>query len=1043
MGMELLAPAGSPEALKAAVQAGADAVYLGGGGFNARMGAVNFDGSALAEAVAYAHLRGVKVYLTANTLVRDDEWKQLEALLEQARGAGADALIVQDVGVARFARERVGLPLHASTQMSVHSAQGVTELARLGFARVVAGRECGREELARMVAAGASAWRAQIGVGARGETMPAGRAHCGSEARADGAACEKDARMGHPAVEIEAFVHGALCVSVSGQCLMSSVIGGRSGNRGACAQPCRLPYTAVRAPHGGVPSPREETSGALLSPRDLCLIDRLRELRDAGVTSLKIEGRAKRAEYVAVVVAQYRAALDALEAEEAEAARNVETANATGAAANVTGKNPGAAGTTPGAARDDLLRIFNRGGFTAGYFDGVEDAALMGHRRVNHAGVPLGEILDVARHGGNAYARVRLRRDLRVGDGLEGRGGAADAYGIVASCGGRAGEVIGLSVPPGARRGDKLDLTSDTRQLDAARALARSNVRTLPIRGDLSVRVGSPARLTLTAPGTPPVPPAAAGPASAAVTVTVESDEPVEPARNRETRPDDFRAQLDKLGDTVYRWADLDVEAEPGAFMPVSAINSLRRKAVAALDAARLAHAHPACAPAPDGQAAHRGQRLTGSQLSTDSPPLADSGPSAACPPAAAHLPSADAQPCDSESADSHGKSQPFALAPDRDEFRPGRTQELIAQVTTPEQARACLDAGIDRVEWLPDDLMAFCRAFLPGATGDPTENIGESPAEEPGSNAAPTTAILGSLPPQMRARIGIVAPPFLRTDELESFAQAVRRAGFRCATVGNIGQITAMRRAAPIVRGGFGLNVMNASTAETLTDLGLTRVTLSSELTLAQAQALCRQLSLRTDRALAASPDAHKVGADMVIHGALPLMVLAHCPARAIAGQNDLSDADAASPPRGRAEGGGPLRPCPAGSEPTESDNAPQSSRAACNLCRTGRGARGMQLADRKGESFSLFPIRAQGGCHLLVLNGHTLSLMGKWDRVMRVGAIGLRMLFFGETPEQVAEICKLYRDLYAEVPGAAARAEAWLARTPKHTSGHAARGV
>ena len=303
---ELLCPAGSAPSMVAAVQCGADAVYLGAGDFNARRSADNFGGE-LDAAVLYCHARGVRVYVTLNTMVRQDEMARLETTIGEICRAGADGVIVQDLGVARAIRQMApSLPLHASTQMAVHNRQGVEFLAEQGFARVVLAREMRFDEIARCAGLGA---------------------------------------------ELEVFVHGALCVSCSGQCLMSSMIGGRSGNRGLCAQPCRMKYRT-----GG----RE---GYFLSTRDLCGLPELSAYAQAGVDSLKIEGRLKRPEYVAATALAYRGALDALQ---------------NGAPFDVA------------HAEVELAQMFNRGGFTRGYGAGVRDDRLMFAERPNHMGVEIG-----------------------------------------------------------------------------------------------------------------------------------------------------------------------------------------------------------------------------------------------------------------------------------------------------------------------------------------------------------------------------------------------------------------------------------------------------------------------------------------------------------------------------------------------------------------------------------------------------------------------------------------------------------------------------
>ena len=254
--LELLAPAGSMEALRAAVQNGADAVYLGCGSFNARQGAKNFTIQTLTEAVKYCHIRGVAVHLTLNTLVSDKELNDVTSLIRQAAMSGVDAFIVQDLGVARLCKQIApGVAIHGSTQMTVHSLDGVLFCAGMGMSRVVLSRELSREDIRYIT-----------------QNSP---------------------------IEIEVFAHGALCMSYSGQCYLSCAIGGRSGNRGRCAQPCRQSYGYSRWENRHP-----------LSLKDNCLVQYLTELEGMGVASVKLEGRMKRPEYVAAVTSVYRKALD-------------------------------------------------------------------------------------------------------------------------------------------------------------------------------------------------------------------------------------------------------------------------------------------------------------------------------------------------------------------------------------------------------------------------------------------------------------------------------------------------------------------------------------------------------------------------------------------------------------------------------------------------------------------------------------------------------------------------------------------------------------
>lgn len=294
--MELLAPAGSMEALRAAVCNGADAVYLGADTFNARINARNFSAADLQEAVVYCHVRGVKVHLTLNTLVLDREMPRAAELIRLAASCGVDAFIVQDLGMVSLCRQLApDVPIHASTQMSIHSLEGVMEAAALGCSRVVLARELPAEEIAHI--------------------------------------CKKSP------VEIEVFVHGALCMCYSGQCYLSSVIGRRSGNRGQCAQPCRLPYGYGRF----------ESTRYPLSLKDNCLAGELDELRRMGVASIKIEGRMKRPEYVAIVTRAYRTVLNG--------------------------------GKLMPSDLQELETAFSRQGFTDGYFRGQTGSDMFGRRQ--------------------------------------------------------------------------------------------------------------------------------------------------------------------------------------------------------------------------------------------------------------------------------------------------------------------------------------------------------------------------------------------------------------------------------------------------------------------------------------------------------------------------------------------------------------------------------------------------------------------------------------------------------------------------------------
>lgn len=486
---ELLCPAGDEAALRAAVDNGADAVYLGYTAFGARASAVNFDGEALESAVRYAHLYHARVYVTVNTLVKPAEMPAVrEALLAIAK-AGADAVIVQDLGVARLVREAFPtLSLHASTQMAICNASGAEAARGFGFSRVVLARECSLQDIRRVAETG---------------------------------------------VETEVFAHGALCTAVSGRCLMSSMSGGRSGNRGRCAQPCRQCFQLAGQ------------SGPLLSQRDLCLLDDLPALCEAGVASLKLEGRLKSAEYVSVVASVYRRALDGV-------------ANGS--------FQPGDA-----ARRDRLLQIYNRGGFTRGHAMGDEDAALITPSRVSHEGLPIGEIISVR---GN-LATLRLTRSLNDGDSLQLRG-RTDIDLRYSGHDVPAGGTATLRLRPGihAEAGMSVSRLSDARQLEAARA---HQAKPIPVAMEARFAIGEPMRLSMSDGDT---------------SVTVEGAA-VEPAKSRATTVEDVRKQLEKLGNTPFALRDdadaLDIALEDGAFLSVGALNALRRSAAERLAKARIA----------------------------------------------------------------------------------------------------------------------------------------------------------------------------------------------------------------------------------------------------------------------------------------------------------------------------------------------------------------------------------------------------------------------------------------------------------------------
>lgn len=482
---ELLCPAGDESALKAAIDCGANAVYLGYKAFGARASAVNFDDEALERAVRYAHLYHARVHVTVNTLVKPSELEGVHQALTAIQAAGADAVIVQDQGVAAMVRRDFPrLHLHASTQMALCNAEGARMAQKLGFDRVVLARECSLEDIRRVVDTG---------------------------------------------IETEVFAHGALCTAVSGRCLMSSMAGGRSGNRGRCAQPCRQEFRL-----GG-------ENGPLISLRDLCTLDDLPALCEAGVASLKIEGRLKSAEYVAVVTSVYRRALDQIAKGEFRPGDYKE--------------------------KEKLMQIFNRGGFTRGHAFDAEDADMITPDRVSHEGLPIGEILSVRRD----FASMRVDRDLHNGDSLQLRG-QKDEDMRYSGPEVPAGQTATLRLRPGLHvtPGTPVARLTDAVQVEEARAHAPN-----PISVSMFARfaIGQPMQLSMS---------------DGQTSITVTGDE-VQAAQKRASTAEDARRQLEKLGGTPFVCENVQVAADDGVFLPVSTLNALRRDAVDKLIEARIA----------------------------------------------------------------------------------------------------------------------------------------------------------------------------------------------------------------------------------------------------------------------------------------------------------------------------------------------------------------------------------------------------------------------------------------------------------------------
>ena len=506
---ELLAPVGGWQQLKAAVQNGADAVYMGGPLFNARIKAENFTHEDMRKAICYAHDRNVRVYVTINTLIKDSELERAFSYVNFLYGAGADAVILQDIGLSRLIRKYLpDMNMHLSTQGTVYNRWAVESAKRLGFCRLVPARELTLTEI---------------------------------EAFAE--ECHK----GESLCETEVFVHGALCMCYSGQCHMSRVIGGingRSGNRGLCAQPCRLSYRD-----------RSGEERFLLSPKDICAVSLIPALCKAGVDSFKIEGRLKSPQYVAVVTSVYRKYLDMY-----RDTGHVQVSD------------------------DDmtrLLQIFNRGGFSRGYLEGNPGGKLLSGESPKNQGIYIGRVANFRK--GSTLIDVRLdakgaragasKAALSMGDGVEIRGskltGNVISYLKPLDDGSvRIGDIKGrVSI------GDKVYKVTDKKlTTEAEKSYENDFGRKVSVTMKLTAKRGRLPELTVSE-----------SRQGGRISVAARGEKIAEEAINKPLTEERAGKQLGKLGDTVFRAEKLELDIDENISVPISAINKMRREAIALL----------------------------------------------------------------------------------------------------------------------------------------------------------------------------------------------------------------------------------------------------------------------------------------------------------------------------------------------------------------------------------------------------------------------------------------------------------------------------
>lgn len=537
--IELLSPVGNFDCLKAAIQSGADCVYFGGELFNARSSANNFNDEELKKAIEYAKIRNVKTNLTLNILIKNDEFADAIELAKKAYEYGIDAIIVQDLGLAKKLIELFpDLPLHASTQMTIHNLDGVLEAEKIGFKRVVLSRELSMDEIKYI--------------------------------------------CNNSNIEIEVFVHGALCMCYSGQCLLSSMIGARSGNRGKCAQPCRLPYELIRkTSEYANNSEFKDTSinnnderntdtialdkGHLLSPKDLCSLDLLPTLVNLGITCFKIEGRLKNPEYVSTVTRIYRKYIDLAQSDKPYVVEEKD--------------------------RKDLLQVFNRGGFSTGYLDGKPNTEFVYKAKPNNMGLFLGTVHNYNDNKG--YITLKLENDISIGDSvsLEKEKGLYTISELM----------INNQNVPNAKKGDIVKIGRIKGRISVNNKIFKISSKELcnltdeylkeekikaKINCKISVHKNEPISMNIYTDND-------ASELYKNIDFTITSDLIPVDSINSPITTERISDQINKLGGTPFEFDKIDVDLDDNLYVPsISKLNQLRRDCMAKLEEIILNRIH-------------------------------------------------------------------------------------------------------------------------------------------------------------------------------------------------------------------------------------------------------------------------------------------------------------------------------------------------------------------------------------------------------------------------------------------------------------------
>ena len=501
--IELLAPAGNMECLRAAIEAGCDAVYLGGKHFGARNYALNFDEEEMIEAINYCHLYGVKIYVTVNTMITEELVKPFINYVDFLHKNNVDALIMQDIGMIDYVRQVYpNLEVHASTQMHIHNLEGAKFVESLGIKRVVLARETSIDLIKEIK--------------------------------------EKTN------IELEIFVHGALCISYSGQCLMSSLIGGRSGNKGTCAQSCRMKYDLI---HEGK---KVNKDSYLISTKDLNTLEYIGDLIDIGVNSLKIEGRMKSKEYVYLVTKLYRKAIDSY----------IETGKV-----EINKKD-----------LEDLKKIFNRK-YTKGFLNNEENNNIVNQERPNHLGINLGKVVSIK----NNYVKIKLEEELNLKDGIRILNKIEDIGTTIYKMkvnnnyveSAKIGDIVEIRFEKKIHleEGDIVLKTTDYKLINSIDEEIEKKSRKIKINGSIKCRLNEPIIFKIN---------------DSVHNIEVRSEYVVEQSIKSPTTKERIEEQLKKLGNTVYEFDKLDLMIDDNIFVNIKELNEIRREAIEKLNNKRL-----------------------------------------------------------------------------------------------------------------------------------------------------------------------------------------------------------------------------------------------------------------------------------------------------------------------------------------------------------------------------------------------------------------------------------------------------------------------